>query len=119
MRFEQTTVGNILVATVLENRIVADVAPRFKLQLMEYVNSGNRVIVLDMRAVSFIDSSGLGALVSSLKAIGHNGDLVLCGTAGAVNSMFKLTRMDKVFRMFSTPEEAVSALAGNSLSREI
>lgn len=114
MRFEQTTVGDVLVAKVLESRIVADVAPRFKHQLIDYVNSGNRSIALDMSAVSFIDSSGLGALVSSLKAIGNDGDLVLCGTGGTVNSMFKLTRMDKVFRMFDTPEEAVTALSCDS-----
>jgi anti-sigma B factor antagonist len=110
MRFEQTMVGNVLVAKVLDSRIVADVAPRFKHQLIDYITEGNRSIVLDMRAVSFIDSSGLGALVSSLKVIGRDGDLVLCGTGGTVASMFKLTRMDKVFRMFSTTEEAVAAL---------
>lgn len=111
MRFEQTMVGDVLVAKVLDSRIVAEVAGRFKHQLIDYVEGGNRSIVLDMRAVSFIDSSGLGALVSSLKVIGRDGDLVLCGTGGTVASMFKLTRMDKVFRMFGTTEEAVAALS--------
>ena len=114
MRFEQTMVGDVLVAKVLDSRIVADVAPRFKHQLIGYITGGNRSIVLDMKAVSFIDSSGLGALVSSLKMIGRDGDLVLCGTGGTVASMFKLTRMDKVFRMFSTTEEAVAALTLDS-----
>ena len=111
MRFEQTEKGNVLVAKVLDSRIVADVAPRFKHQLITYVNNGHRSIVLDLEAVSFIDSSGLGALVSGLKAIGKDGDLVLSGTCGNVTSMFKLTRMDKVFRMFGTQEEAVEALS--------
>lgn len=111
MRFEQMMVDGVLVAKVLDSRIVADVAPRFKHQLIDYITAGNRSIVLDMGAVSFIDSSGLGALVSSLKVIGQNGELVLCGTGGTVASMFKLTRMDKVFRMFDTSEEAVAALS--------
>ena len=111
MRFEQTKIGDVLVAKVLDSRIVADVAPRFKHQLMDYITEGNRSIVLDMGSVSFIDSSGLGALVSSLKVIGKEGDLVLCGTGGTVTSMFKLTRMDKVFRMFNTTEEAIAALS--------
>src|SRR3954454_18245678 len=117
MRFEQTEKGDVLVAKVLDSRIVADVAPRFKHQLIDYINEGNRSIVLDLKAVSFIDSSGLGALVSSLKAIGGDGDLVLCGTGGTVASMFKLTRMDKVFRMFGTTEEAVAALTSDSGAR--
>ena len=111
MRFEHTQMGDVLVAKVLDSRIVADVAPLFKHQLIEYVNNGHRSIVLDLGAVSFIDSSGLGALVSSLKALGKEGDLVLCGTGGTVVSMFRLTRMDKVFRMFGTSEEAIMALS--------
>jgi anti-sigma B factor antagonist len=113
MRFEQTIVGDVLVAKVLDSRIVADVAPRFKHQLTDYITGGNRSIVLDLGAVSFIDSSGLGALVSSLKVIGRDGDLVLCGIAGTVASMFKLTRMDKVFRMYGTTEEAVAAISSD------
>lgn len=114
MRFEENRIGDVLVARVMESRIVAEVAPRFKHQLLDYISSGNRAIVLDLQAVSFIDSSGLGALVSSLKAMGREGDLVLCGTGGTVVSMFKLTRMDKVFRMFGTTDEAIAALASGS-----
>ena len=42
---------------------------------------------------------------------------MLCGTGGTVASMFKLTRMDKVFRMFGTTEEAVAALTSDSGAR--
>lgn len=111
MRFEESKVGDVLVARVLDSRIVAESAPRFKHQLVNYISDGNRSIVLDLQGVSFIDSSGLGALVSSLKVMGREGDLVLCGTGGTVVSMFKLTRMDKVFRMYTTREEAVAALS--------
>ena len=69
------------------------------------------MIVLDMSDVTFIDSSGLGALIASLKIIGDDGELVLCGARDTVESMFKLTRMNKVFRMFGSPEEAVSSLS--------
>ena len=118
MRFEETKAGDVLVAKVLESRIVAEVAPRFKQQLLHYIGAGNRSIVLDIRAVTFIDSSGLGALVSTLKAMGRDGDLVLCGTTGTVVSMFRLTRMDKVFRMFETAEAAVAALSCVGVSGE-
>lgn len=111
MRFEESKSGDILIAKVLEGRIGADVAPRFKEDMIGYVKSGNRAIVLDLSDVTFIDSSGLGALISCLKAMGQGGELVLSGTRGTVTSMFKLTRMDKVFRMFSQTDEAVAALS--------
>ena len=110
MRFEESKVGNVLVAKVLDGRIAADIAPRFKAHLAEYMSNGNRSIVLDLGAVTFIDSSGLGALVSSLKSMG-NGDLVVASARGAVASMFKLTRMDKVFRMYENSDLAVAALS--------
>jgi anti-sigma B factor antagonist len=111
MRFEANKVEGVLVAKVLDGRIAADIAPRFKAHLSEYISEGNRSIVLDLANVTFIDSSGLGALVSSLKAMGKDGDLVVSGARGSVASMFKLTRMDKVFRMFENNALAVAALS--------
>jgi anti-sigma B factor antagonist len=111
MRFEESKVGKVLIAKVLDGRIAADVAPRFKAYLGEYISNGNRSIVLDLAAVTFIDSSGLGALVSSLKSMGNDGDLVISGARATVASMFKLTRMDKVFRMYESNDAAVAALS--------
>jgi anti-sigma B factor antagonist len=111
MRFEESRIKNALVVKVLESRIVADVAPQFKEGLVTYVRDGNKNIVLDLSDVTFIDSSGLGALIGSLKAVRKDGELVLCGARDAVVNMLKLTRMDKVFQIFSTPEEAASALS--------
>jgi anti-sigma B factor antagonist len=111
MRFVESKIGNVFIAKVVESRITADVASRFKQDLIEYVTSGNRMIVLDMSEVTFIDSSGLGALIGTLKVMGNDGELVLCGARDSVASMFKLTRMNKVFRMFGSPEEAAAALS--------
>jgi anti-sigma B factor antagonist len=109
MRFEERRIHDVLVAKVLEGRISADVAAPFKQALVDYVNNGNRRLVLDLSEVTFIDSSGLGALIGSLKAIGDDGELALCGACETVANMFKLTRMNKVFRMFATPDDAVAA----------
>ena len=118
MRFAESKVGNVLIATVLDGRIVADNAPRFKSYLAEFISNGNRSIVLDMAAVTFIDSSGLGALVASLKAIGNDGELVISGARATVASMFKLTRMDKVFRMYENNDAAVAALSSGETNFE-
>lgn len=111
MRFEERKIGNVFIAKVLESRIAVDVAPLFKKDLVEFVTKGNRMIVLDMTDVTFIDSSGLGALIGTLKVMGNDGELVLSGACESVVNMFKLTRMNKVFRMFNSAEEAAAALS--------
>jgi anti-sigma B factor antagonist len=111
MKFEEAKTGNILVLTVKANRVAADVVAGFKQGLADYVVQGNQKIVLDLSEVSFIDSSALGALISVLKLVGGSGELVLCSTQHAVASMFKLTRMNKVFRIFDNRDDAISALS--------
>lgn len=111
MRFEERTVGKVFIVKVLESRIAAEGTARFKADIIEFVNQGHRTLVLDLSDVTFIDSSGLGALIASLKVLGDDGELALCGAREAVSNMFKLTRMNKVFRMFNNPEEAAAALA--------
>ena len=111
MEFEENRINDALIIKVIESRITADIAADFKASIIGYVDRGNRMIVLDLSDVAFIDSSGLGALIGCLKAIGDKGELVLFGAREAVVNMFKLTRMNKVFRMFDTEEEAISALS--------
>src|SRR5579863_2479866 len=106
MRFEERIFGPIRIAKVLESRIDADNASRFKEAVIEHANLGNQMLVLDLSEVTFIDSSGLGALVGCLKVISPDRELALCGARESVASMLKLTRMNKVFRLFESPEAA-------------
>jgi anti-sigma B factor antagonist len=79
--------------------------------MSEWIGAGNRRIVLNLSEVDFIDSSGLGAIVSSLKKIGNDGDLVICSVRETVMSLFRLTRMNRVFDILSSEEEAIGALS--------
>ncbi|MEC4721907.1 STAS domain-containing protein [Noviherbaspirillum sp. CPCC 100848] len=92
-------------------RIDASVALSFKEAVLKVVESGEKAIVLDLELVQFMDSSGLGAIVSVLKALGTRGLLAVCNVKGAVLSLFKLTRMDKVFLIAETPSDAVDKLS--------
>ena len=111
MRFDNTTINGLLVSKVLDTRIDASVAQELKMALLHHFQPEPQTVILNLEAVTFIDSSGLGALVSVLKNRGNGGDLIISGSKGAVASMFKLTRMDKVFRVFATTEEALQAVS--------
>ena len=112
MQLEQRRAGETLVVAPLEERLDARVATDFKERMAELIASGNSKIVLDLSKVEFIDSSGLGAIVSSLKRMGGRGDLVVCGLQETTMTMFRLTRMDRVFQVFDSEQQAVSALRG-------
>ena len=109
MRLAGNKVDGILVVTVAEKRIDAVVVPDFKSRLGSWIEEGNRKIVLDLFEVDFIDSSGLGAIVSVLKALENNGDLVICRVKEPVMGLFRLIRMNRVFQFFTTVEEATNA----------
>src|SRR5215510_3362232 len=105
-----TSVGDVLVVKPMQQRLDAQEAENFKEHMGKRIQDGHAKIVLDLSRVEFIDSSGLGAIVSSLKMLGGQGSLSLCGIRGTIMAMFKLTRMDRVFPMFVTEEEAIASL---------
>ncbi len=107
----QRTEGRVLVAKTSETRVDARLASEFKQRLLELVATGHPLIALDLSAVDFLDSSGLGAIVSARKQLNGKGDLVIVGAKPAVTNLFRLTRMDKVFRMYGGAAEAVAALS--------
>lgn len=111
MQLENTTEQDVFVLKPLEKRVDARCASDFKRKISDVIESGESQIVIEMGEVEFIDSSGLGAIVSGLKLMGDRGEIAICSVKDTVMSMFKLTRMDKVFQIFPDKEQALTALA--------
>jgi len=111
MKLAARKVGSNIVLEVLESRLGADKAVAFKEAVGRHLAGGAVSVVLDLSKVEFIDSSGLGAILSILKRMPQGCELVLCGTTDPVTSMFKLTRLDRVFTMRESVGEAVSTLS--------
>ena len=82
-------------------------SPRLKQELIEVVGSGCVHIVVDLENLSFIDSSGLGVLVSGLRRVKEKGGTMrLVCTKDSILKIFRITGLDKVFALFTTVEEA-------------
>lgn len=85
-------------------------ADQMKRTLSELIEKGQSKLVMDLASVSYIDSSGLGALVAAMKqARAVGGNLKLCGLQEDVRSIFEMTRLIKVMAVHSDREEAVSS----------
>lgn len=107
MKLESVRRGEILVIRVLNDRIDAAGAIQFKERMREFVAEPSDRVVLDMSNVGFLDSSGLGAVVSVMKALGPVRRLELSGLTLTVEKVFRLTRMDSVFIIHKTLPEGL------------
>lgn len=110
MQIQTKIVNGVLALSLEEKRLDSRLAVDFKDKVSELIDGGNRLIVLDLSEVDFIDSSGIGCLVGCLKLLGAKGRIAIWGLKPPVESMFKLTRMDKVFTLCPTEEQALKAI---------
>jgi len=75
-------------------------------QVADLMQQGTDIELLDMKGVTFMNSSGIGALVATLKlARANNKQLYLCGLTDQVKMIFQLTKMDRVFKLFTDQGE--------------
>lgn len=109
MDFETVRTGDILRINVLCPRIDAACAVQFKDRMREICGEEPARVVVDLQAVDFLDSSGLGAVVASMKHLGAGRSLELAGLAPKVEKVFRLTRMDSVFTIHATADGAIAS----------
>jgi anti-sigma B factor antagonist len=96
---------------VLAGEIDVATAPRLRDRLVQLVTQGPPRVVVDLQGVTFIDSMGLGALISGLKrARAHDGDLRLAGPSDHVAKVLAITRLDQAFVV---ADDLDAARAGN------
>ena len=107
MNITSETTGDLQILTVHAQRIDAVAAIQFKDTVRELTADQDTAVVLDLSQVDFIDSSGLGAIVASMKQLGKERPLHLAGLTPIVSKVFALTRMQRVFKIFKSLHEAV------------
>ncbi|TSA15020.1 MAG: anti-sigma factor antagonist [Comamonadaceae bacterium] len=103
--------NNVLLIELNEDNLDASNAREFRDAIQLMMRDRTRV-VLDMAGVRFVDSSGLGALISCLRLLnGREGDFKLCAMSKPVRALFELMRIDRVFAIHNTRDEAVRSFA--------
>lgn len=78
-------------------RLDASNAEMVKNEMYSTISQSTNRVIVDLSKIEFLDSSGLGILVGSLKQMSGGRKLELAGPTPTVQKVFKLTRMDKVF----------------------
>ncbi len=83
-----------------------------KIKLNEIVDNGCSNLILDFKNVSFIDSTGFGSLVTVFNhAKNSKTNLVFCNISSQTQTLLKITRLDQVFEIYASLDEAVNAVS--------
>lgn len=95
----------------LEGEIDLHVSPRISASMATMVAEKPKQIVVDLSKVSYIDSSGLAVLIEGMQNVaGYGGKFALAGLQDGVRPIFEIARLDQVFRIFPTVDEALAAV---------
>jgi anti-sigma B factor antagonist len=103
------TQDGVVVLKVSGDHIDATNSKRFKDEVVPLIEEADKV-VLDLTGVNFIDSAGLGALLSVMRNLTErDGEFRVCSVSRAIKVLFELVRLHKVLDIHLTLEEALSA----------
>ena len=109
MGFQVRKDGDTCVVAV-EGQLIVGNRQELKELVQTALDQGERRLLIDFSRTGYIDSSGLGALVSISKKIREaGGELRLCGLNEDLRSLFELTKLDTLFAIAETPQQALAS----------
>ncbi|MEP7338956.1 MAG: anti-sigma factor antagonist [Acidobacteriota bacterium] len=109
MKVTLEVIDNVAVLVLPGENLDAGNVKEFKRDILPALDGQSKVI-LDMSELKFVDSSGLGAILSCLRQLNASGgELKLCRMLKPVRALFELVRMHRIFDLYNTREEALVA----------
>jgi anti-sigma B factor antagonist len=100
--------GGVTVVRV-EGQLIVGNRQELKDLVGSALEAGDRKFLVDFAGAGYIDSSGLGALVGLSRRVGEaGGELRLSGLNEDLRSLFELTKLDTLFAIADTPEQALA-----------
>ncbi len=110
MGFQVEKQGDVTVVDV-EGQLIVGNRQELKQRVIEQLEHGDRKFVVDFSRTGYIDSSGLGVLVSLSKKIREQGgDLRLANLNEDLRTLFELTKLDTLFKIADSRQEALAGM---------
>ncbi|MEO6864027.1 MAG: STAS domain-containing protein [Gemmatimonadaceae bacterium] len=107
MSFTLKKSGDVVVVDV-EGQLIVGNRQELKQKVLDELEKGERKFLIDFAQTGYIDSSGLGVLVSLSKKIReHGGELRLADLNDDLQTLFELTKLDTLFQISETRERAL------------
>jgi anti-sigma B factor antagonist len=105
-------VGDVVVVDAVGRLTLGEGSSTFRDTLRDLVAQGNKKIILNLGEVSYIDSSGIGELVSAFTTVtNHGGRFKLLSLTKRVQDLLQITKLYTVFEVFDDEAAAVGSFA--------
>lgn len=110
MQIKHVTSGDVAVLHLQGKIMGGPDATSLHEKLHELIETGTRSVVIDLKDVDWMNSSGLGILIGGLSAIRKSGgDLRLASVTEKIEEVLRITKLDRVFDVYGSADEAVSS----------
>lgn len=105
---DERRLGDVGVAIAVRGELDLATAPRLKWPLVDAIDAGARVLIVDLSAVTFMDSTALGVLIGIRRTLKLGSRLAIVCTEPDVLKIFEISGLDAVFQIYPTFDEAHS-----------
>ena len=99
---------------ICPDRIDAEISFELRDLIAELIDNGKYKLVLDLGKTAYVDSSGLGAIVSRISILRtNNGDIRLASLNESVDSLLELTNLNQILQIFDTVKQAMDSFTAS------
>ena len=114
MKLKTTEDGRVTILTIDGDLVIGEPESTFKRTVTRLLEEGKVNLLVDLKGVGFLDSSGLGALVRALtSAQKEGGQTKLLHPGPQIRKLLEMTKLDSVFELHEDQETEASALASS------
>lgn len=111
MKFEDRLEGDVVVIDVSGKIMGGEETTMFHGRIHEYIQQNKKNFVIDLTRVDWMNSVGLGMLISALTTVKNGGGRLILANITKIESILTITRLISVFEHYDTQKDALKALA--------
>lgn len=111
MKFEDQLKGDVVVIDVSGKIMGGEETTLFHGRIHEYIQQNKKDFVIDLTKVDWMNSVGLGMLISALTTVKNAGGRLILANITKIESILTITRLISVFEHYDTQDDALKALA--------
>lgn len=109
MNLSKQREGNYLIIEINESRLDSSNFILLKSSLDDIIKQGEKRLIINMSQVGFMDSSGIAGLLPSVRSLAGTGRLLLVGLTTTVMHLFNLGKLDRIFDIYPSVEDALNS----------